>query len=468
MLKRIGKWFLQNACVWMVALMLIVPVLRLIGVLTGRELALYVPQYEYVIRAAVMAVLAVIACIGRKETGGVSRVCALLLLPLTVLVEAIPVIGVTYFDMTVRLIQESDLFFIGLECAAAAGAYIACSGRKIGHALGDLGIGLLFPAGVVIALLWSWMWVILGIGLIVCIFLMGWRSLVGILGGCLAALMVALSLFVSLSMTEYCVDVSAEVISPDGEKAARLVHPRNALECSQQLKIYESGRGIWVGIGHLRRVETIDLEREYAHVYDEETQEFLPLSWQDNSTVLLDGDAVRRDETLPFARYIDVLTKDDDGNDIIRCYALGAKKTWAGENQFRQVDELFASDGMEVYEVNRSHCTKLTEEQDLLWQSKNWVSVIGQVEKDGELSEPDETMKRMFELVHEQAEHWIINLRVYKVGDEYFIRTMLNVNLWTPYELFWYDAEKDELVLLHTFDGQEIVGIRLREGFLSR
>jgi len=468
MLKRIGKWFLQNACVWMLGAVMFVPALQWIGAVLNRELVLYAPQYENSIRAAVMVVLSVLACIGRRETSDTARFCSFFLLPVTALMDLFTLIGSTYLSTGIYPVQGIEMIAVLTECIAAAAAYVACSGRKIGHALGDLGIGLLFPAGVVIALLWPPMWVILGIGLIVCIFLMGWKCLGGMLGSCLAALMVVLSFFVSLSMTEYRVDVSAEVISPDGEKAARLVHPRNALECGQQLKIYESGRAIWVGIGHLRKVENINLKGEYAHVFDEETQEFLPLSWQDNSTVLLDGDAVRRDETLPFARYIDVLTKDDDGNDIIRCYALGAKKTWAGENQFRQVDELFASDGMEVYEVNRSHCTKLTEEQDLLWQSKHWVSVIGQVEKDGELSEPDEVMKRMFELVHEQAEHWIINLRVYKVGDEYFIRTMLNVNLWTPYELFWYDAEKDELVLLHTFDGQEIVGIRLREGFLSR
>ena len=466
MLREMAKSMLKNACVWMVAVMLIVPVLRLVGVLTGRELMLYAPQYEYVIRAAVMAVLAVIACIGRKDTGGASRVCALLLLPLTVLAEAIPVIGVTDFDWGICfLTQGSDLFFISLECIAAMAAYVACSGKKIGHALADLGIGGLIPVGVVIALLWPPMWLILGIGLIVCIFGMGWKCLGGMLGGCLAALMVVLSFFVSLRMTEYRVDVSAEVISPDGEKAARLVHPRNVLECSQQLKIYESGRGIWVGIGYLRAVEAVQLAGEYAHVYDEETQEFLPLSWQDENTVLLDGEAIRQDGMLPFARYIDVMTKDDDGNDIIRCYAIGARKTWSGEKQFRKVDELFASDEMEVYEVNRNHCTKPTEEQDLLWMSEHWVSVIAQVEKDGELYEPDKTMKRMFELVHEQAEHWIINLKVYKVGDEYFIRTMLNVNLWTPYELYWYDAENDALVLLHTFDNQDIVGIRLHKSF---
>ena len=466
--KRIGKSVLKNACVWMLGTVLFVPALQMLGDVLNRELVLYAPQYENSIRAVVMAALAVLACIGRRETGDTARVCSFFLLPVTALMDIFTVIGSTHLSTGIYPVRGIEMLAVLTECAAAAAAYAACSGQKIGQGWGAVGIGLLFPAGVVIALLWPLMWVILGIGLIVCIFLMGWKCLGGMLGGCLAALMVVLSFFVSLSMTEYRVDVSAEVPSPDGTKRAQIVHPKNAMECSQQLKIYESGRGIWVGIGHLRKVETINLEREYAHVYDGEAQEFLSLSWQDNDTLLLDGDAVRQDGMIPFARYIDVLTKDDDGNDIIRCYALGAKKTWAGEKQFRQVDELFASDEMEVYEVNRNHCTKPTEEQDLLWMSEHWVSVIGQVEKDGELSEPDETMGRMFELVHEQAEHWIINLRVYKVGDEYFIRTMLNVNLWTPYELFWYDAEKDELVLLHTFDNQEIVGIRLREGFLSR
>ncbi len=467
--KRIGKWFLRNACVWMLALVLIVPLLHIVGLLTGRELVLYAPQNEFPIRAALLTVLSVIACIGRKDAGRASRVCSMMLPTMTVVCEVFPCIGATYFDWEIRLTQSADVFFVMLECAAAVVAYIACSGQKIGRALLGLGMGVLLPLGILLSMLSGWGWLVLGAAVVGCVVYAGAKSLVGMLSGFLCALMMTLCLFVSLSMTDYRVDVSAEVSSPDGMKAARLVHPKNLMDCSQRLKIYEDGRGIWVGIGHLRKVETINLKNEYAHVYDEEAQEFLPLSWQDNDTILLDGDAVRRDGELPFERYIDVLIIDDSVSCINQYCALGAKKTGTGELQFRYYASMpFEADEMEVYEVNRSHCTKLTEEQDLLWQSEHWVSAITQVEKDGELSAPDETMKRMFELVHEQAEHWIMNLKVYKVGDEYFIRTMLNVNLWTPYELFRYDAKQDELVLLHTFDGMEIAGIHLHEGFLNR
>jgi hypothetical protein len=56
-----------------------------------------------------------------------------------------------------------------------------------------------------------------------------------------------------------------------------------------------------------------------------------------------------------------------------------------------------------------------------------------------------------------------VELHIFQHGGELFLQTELNVNLWCPCELYWYDQQNDRLVELYTFDGLEVVGMRIRD-----
>ena len=53
---------------------------------------------------------------------------------------------------------------------------------------------------------------------------------------------------------------------------------------------------------------------------------------------------------------------------------------------------------------------------------------------------------------------WLI-----RADDLWFLQVMLNVNLWTPYELYWYNPVSDRLVEMTTFDGKEVVGLEIAD-----
>ena len=61
----------------------------------------------------------------------------------------------------------------------------------------------------------------------------------------------------------------------------------------------------------------------------------------------------------------------------------------------------------------------------------------------------------------EEIGHDVIQCRIFNVGGEWFASAMLNVNLWTPYDFYYLNPDTGRLVLLQTFDGQDIKSIHI-------
>ena len=83
---------------------------------------------------------------------------------------------------------------------------------------------------------------------------------------------------------------------------------------------------------------------------------------------------------------------------------------------------------------------------------------------DGEGNPVEKTpeMNRILELGGEN-EHAIMAAWLIRAEDQWFLQVMLNVNLWTPYELYWYNPVSDRLVEMTTFDGKEVVGLEIAD-----
>ncbi len=54
--------------------------------------------------------------------------------------------------------------------------------------------------------------------------------------------------------------------------------------------------------------------------------------------------------------------------------------------------------------------------------------------------------------------HDIVDAKIIKVNDKYFPVVSLNVNWWSPYELYYY--ENNKLIKIVTFDDEDIIGIK--------
>ena len=57
--------------------------------------------------------------------------------------------------------------------------------------------------------------------------------------------------------------------------------------------------------------------------------------------------------------------------------------------------------------------------------------------------------------------HHVMECRILRVGDEWFVSAMLNVNLWTPYRFYYFNRESGRLMLLYVFDGRDVTAIRI-------
>ncbi|MGN1020514.1 MAG: hypothetical protein ACI4O7_09060 [Aristaeellaceae bacterium] len=58
-------------------------------------------------------------------------------------------------------------------------------------------------------------------------------------------------------------------------------------------------------------------------------------------------------------------------------------------------------------------------------------------------------------------EHSIMSAKVIRQDGAYYAVVDFNVNLWWPFKLYRYDPDTDTLTLLCTFDGQDVVALRL-------
>ncbi len=57
--------------------------------------------------------------------------------------------------------------------------------------------------------------------------------------------------------------------------------------------------------------------------------------------------------------------------------------------------------------------------------------------------------------------HHVMECRIFRVGDEWFVSAMLNVNLWSPYQFYYFNQESGRLMLLYEFNGRNVTAVRI-------
>lgn len=150
-----------------------------------------------------------------------------------------------------------------------------------------------------------------------------------------------------------------------------------------------------------------------------------------------------------FTNSLYVMTKDEV-NDAIHYYDINDR----GKCRER---EKFEPDEMEEFTVKDCYDSYISDNKVLNKLTLDTCTIEDQT---GNTVEMTEEFRKIVKNVAE-LEHDIFKNKILKIKKAYYVVVELNVNLWSPYCLYYYDRENDELKLLYTFDGEDIIGIKL-------
>ena len=153
---------------------------------------------------------------------------------------------------------------------------------------------------------------------------------------------------------------------------------------------------------------------------------------------------------MPFTPILEVQLQDRHTEEIT-CAAVGpdqqtratdpfdADTPWS--HTFQCFDSYIDQDGSRSRVLNFREDTLLTEE-------------------DRTVLAEDPVIDRVLDHVA-ALEHSIMTARVIRQDGDYFAVVDFNVNLWWPHKLYRYDPDADTLTHLATFDGQDVLALRL-------
>lgn len=139
--------------------------------------------------------------------------------------------------------------------------------------------------------------------------------------------------------------------------------------------------------------------------------------------------------------------------DQTKYYEVNYKENKRQVKKFEsQVDNVYTARGclnwhdvVGIYpnEITWETCEIVNENEEKIKLNKVFKNIISNVQK-------------------EQLEHAIFEIKILKVKDDYYVVVTLNVNFWTPYELYYYDNKTKELNKIITFSNEDVIGIKLK------
>ena len=142
----------------------------------------------------------------------------------------------------------------------------------------------------------------------------------------------------------------------------------------------------------------------------------------------------------------------------------------SGERQYYTIAENGAYEPAEPFEAEGAEwlITDLYKHEqgriNFLSERRGYRSTL-----DGAEAELTPEVERILDQIEAtETKHWIFRARILCAEEGYFVCVERNVNLWSPYVLYYFSAAQDRLIELATFDGQLPTAVRPAEDFLQR
>jgi preprotein translocase subunit SecF len=149
-------------------------------------------------------------------------------------------------------------------------------------------------------------------------------------------------------------------------------------------------------------------------------------------------------------KVIDVIVKDEDTEKL-------SYYTIYDDQRTKEIDKFEVENNI-IYSLNDCLDSYIDHKQNKVLNNLT-VDKCKIVDEKGNEITPDHEMINIMTLVA-QLEHEIFDIKVFNVNDKYYVMTELNVNWWSPYELYSYDKINNKLNLIYEFDGEEVIGIK--------
>ena len=149
-----------------------------------------------------------------------------------------------------------------------------------------------------------------------------------------------------------------------------------------------------------------------------------------------------------FTNSIFVITKDEETNKI-NYYEINSTGKCKKKEKFKP-------DKMQVFTVENCYksyingnkvLNRLTLDTCIIYDNKDQAIEI------------TEEFRTIVEKVSD-LEHSIYKNKILRINNEYYVVVEFNVNLWSPYSLYYYDKGDDKLKHLYTFNGKDIIGLK--------
>ena len=142
---------------------------------------------------------------------------------------------------------------------------------------------------------------------------------------------------------------------------------------------------------------------------------------------------------------------DNNDNNVDICYyslTTDGKVTEA---------EAFTPDDIDIYNVNYS---KYSHHITFKNSSFRCMHDITLTDENGNNIEITPVITDIINQIKD-IDHDTFKMKIFKLDDEYFVYAELNVNLWYPCTLYYYNQEASKLIKLYEFDDEEITGIKI-------
>ena len=130
-----------------------------------------------------------------------------------------------------------------------------------------------------------------------------------------------------------------------------------------------------------------------------------------------------------------------------------------GPDDQRQPTQPFESDPIEIFTADHDSFEIYHNDEKRTFSNRLIrTAVHDENDQPAEVTEP---IRRIFELVEQQVDHMILELRILRQGEHHFVTADLNVNIFSPHVVYYYEQSTDQLIKLYTYDATEVIGIKI-------
>ena len=150
-----------------------------------------------------------------------------------------------------------------------------------------------------------------------------------------------------------------------------------------------------------------------------------------------------------FSNSIYVMTMDEDTKEL-EYYEINDKKNARNVEEFKLDNNkiIKVKDCFDFY-INHDLTNTLTLDSCTL------------LDNNGEALEISNELEIIVKEIS-KIDHDILDTKIFNIDNNYYIVVELNVNIWSPYRLYYFDEDKNKLKEIYTFDGKDIIGIKIK------